>query len=50
MRIKLNLDYHKNAIKNYFEKVDMPEGVYLAGGALTSMFRGQLREYNILNK
>ncbi|MGL5014698.1 MAG: hypothetical protein ACRC6V_10465 [Bacteroidales bacterium] len=37
----MNLDYHKNAIKNYFEKVDIPEGVVLAGGALTSMFSGQ---------
>lgn len=36
----MNLDYYKSAIKNYFEKVDTPEGVYLAGGALTSIFSG----------
>lgn len=36
----MNLDYYKSAIKNYFEKVDIPEGVHLAGGALTSIFSG----------
>lgn len=37
----MNTEYYKKAIQNYFEKVDIPEGVYLAGGALTSMFSGQ---------
>lgn len=37
----MNTEYHKQAILNYFEKVDVPEGVYLSGGALTSMFSGQ---------
>lgn len=40
-RNQLNTEYHKQAILNYFEKVDVPEGVYLSGGALTSMFSGQ---------
>lgn len=38
----MNLDYYKQAIKNCFNDIEMPKsGVYLAGGAITSIFSGQ---------
>src|SRR5574343_880957 len=37
----MDLNYHKHAIENYFKDIEIPEGVVLAGCALTSMFSGQ---------